>query len=166
MDLGKAHIVIMWTVGPEEVAAGDACFQSHGKWMEGHSRQGDTALLDYSISKGPELANPVDPDSAPTGDTVFVLDEFYASPAAWPNTGGWPGYLAGSAGLHGLDQQGQEGRYAAQRNGGSGPLVTAAPRFFRRRRAPWSRRSRSRSVTSLGMTVVRGPTDDTLAGGT
>jgi hypothetical protein len=22
-----------------------------------------------------------DPDSAPTGDTVFVLDEFYASPA-------------------------------------------------------------------------------------
>ena len=81
MDLGKAHIVVMWTVGPEQVAAGDAVFQSHGKWMEGHSRQGDTALLDYSISKGPELENPVDPDSAPTGDTVFVLDEFYASPA-------------------------------------------------------------------------------------
>ena len=71
----------MWTVGPDEVAAGDACFQSHGKWMEGHSRQGDTALLDYSISKGPEPANPVDPDSAPTGETIFVLDEFYASPA-------------------------------------------------------------------------------------
>jgi hypothetical protein len=49
--------------------------------MQGHSRQGDTALLDYSISKGPELADPVDPDSAPTGDTIFVLDEFYASPA-------------------------------------------------------------------------------------
>ena len=81
MDLGKTHIVVMWTVGPDEVAAGDAVFQSHGKWMEGHSREGDTALLDYSISKGPELANPVDPDSAPTGDTVFVLDEFYASPA-------------------------------------------------------------------------------------
>ena len=81
MDLGKTHIVVMWTVGPNEVAAGDAVFQSHGKWMEGHSREGDTALLDYSISKGPELANPVDPDSAPTGDTVFVLDEFYASPA-------------------------------------------------------------------------------------
>src|SRR5215510_13144851 len=67
MDLGKSHIVVMWTVGPDQVAAGDAVFQSHGKWMEGHSRQGDTALLDYSISKGPELANPVDPDSAPTG---------------------------------------------------------------------------------------------------
>ena len=58
MDLGKSLIVIMWTVGPDEVAAGDACFQSHGKWMEGHSRQGDTALLDYSISKGPDLASP------------------------------------------------------------------------------------------------------------
>jgi hypothetical protein len=76
MDLGKTHIVVMRTVGPDEVAAGDAVFQSHGKWMEGHSRQGDTALLDYSISKGPELANPVDPDSPPIGDTVFVLDEF------------------------------------------------------------------------------------------
>src|SRR5271165_1369351 len=36
-----------------------------------------------------------------------------------------PGHLAGSAGLHGLDQQGQEGRHAAQRNNGSGSLVTA-----------------------------------------
>jgi hypothetical protein len=80
-DLGKAHIVVMWTVGPDEVAAGDRLFESHGKWMTGHSREGDTALLDYSISKGPELSNPVDPNSDPTGDTVFVLDEFYESPA-------------------------------------------------------------------------------------
>jgi len=73
MDLGKSHIVIMWTVGPDGVAPGDALFQSHGKWMEGHSRQGDTALLDYSISKGPELANPVDPDSAPTSKAKKVV---------------------------------------------------------------------------------------------
>ena len=81
MGLGKTYNVAMWTVGPGEIAAGDAVFQSHGKRMEGQSREGDTALLDYSISKGPALANPVDPDSAPTGDTVFVLDEVYASPA-------------------------------------------------------------------------------------
>jgi hypothetical protein len=80
-DMGKSHIVIMWTVSPDDVAAGDRLFDSHGKWMTGHSREGDTALLDYSISKGPELANPVDPDSDPTGDTIFVLDEFYESPA-------------------------------------------------------------------------------------
>ncbi len=80
-EVGKTHIVIMWTVGPDDVEAGDRLFESHGKWMTGHSRQGDTALLDYSISTGPELENPVDPKSVPTGDTIFVLDEFYESPA-------------------------------------------------------------------------------------
>jgi hypothetical protein len=71
-EIGKTHIVIMWTVGPDDVAEGDRIFESHGKWMTGHSREGDTALLDYSISKGPELENPMDPNSAPTGDTIFV----------------------------------------------------------------------------------------------
>ena len=80
-EIGKTHIVIMWTVGPDDVAEGDRLFESHGKWMTGHSREGDTALLHYSISKGPELENPMDPNSAPTGDTIFVLDEFYESPA-------------------------------------------------------------------------------------
>jgi hypothetical protein len=80
-DMGKSHIVIMWTVGPDDVAAGDRLFESHGKWMTGHPRKGDAALLSYSISKGPELSNPVDPNSDPTGDTIFVLDEFYESPA-------------------------------------------------------------------------------------
>ena len=42
-------------------------------WMTGHSRSGDTALLSYRISKGPELSNPVDPNSEPTGNTIFVL---------------------------------------------------------------------------------------------
>lgn len=49
--------------------------------MPGHAREGDTALRSYSISKGPELSNPLDPDSSATGNTIFVLDEFYESPA-------------------------------------------------------------------------------------
>ena len=44
----------------------------------------DEALLRYSISKGPELENPLDPASAPTGNTVVVLDEVYATPAGIP----------------------------------------------------------------------------------
>jgi hypothetical protein len=80
-EVGKTHIVVMWTVEPDDVAEGDRIFESHGKWMTGHSRQGDTALLDYSISKGPELENPLDPNSPETGNTMFVLDEFYESPA-------------------------------------------------------------------------------------
>ena len=62
--------------------------------MEGHPRDADLALLDYSVSKGPELSNPMDPSSEPTGNTTFVIDERYASPAGianhWQETANWP----------------------------------------------------------------------------
>ena len=79
--MGKSHLVIMFTVGPDDVAEGDRIFASHGEWMQGHPREGDVALLDYTISKGPELSNPMDPNSEPTGKTIFVIDEYYESPA-------------------------------------------------------------------------------------
>ena len=79
--MGKTHIIIMWTVSDADAAEGERLFASHGEWMKGHPRSGDMALLSYSISEGPELANPLDPNSAPTGNTIFVLDEFYESPA-------------------------------------------------------------------------------------
>ena len=63
---GKSHLVIMFTVGPDDVAEGDRIFASHGEWMPGHPREGDVALLDYTISKGPELSNPMDPNSDST----------------------------------------------------------------------------------------------------
>ncbi len=83
-NMGKTHIIIMWTVGPEDVAEGDRIFASHGEWMKGHPRDGDEALLSYTISKGPELSNPLDPTSDPTGKTIYVLDEYYESPAGVP----------------------------------------------------------------------------------
>ena len=50
--------------------------------MEGsHARTGDTALLSYRISEGPQLTNALDPASEPTGNTLFVLSEVYQSPA-------------------------------------------------------------------------------------
>ena len=52
---GKSHLVIMFTVGPNDVAEGDRIFASHGEFMKGHPREGDAALLSYSASKGPEL---------------------------------------------------------------------------------------------------------------
>ena len=61
-DMGKSHIVIMWTVGPDDVTAGDRLFDSHGKWMTGHSREGDTALTEVHVmsseltSRGPIYA--------------------------------------------------------------------------------------------------------------
>jgi hypothetical protein len=82
--MGKTHIIIMWTVGADDVAEWDRIFASHGEWMKGHPREGDAALLSYTISKGPELSNPLDPNSEPTGNTIFVLDEYYESPAGVP----------------------------------------------------------------------------------
>jgi hypothetical protein len=82
--MGKSHIIIMWTVGAEDVAEWDRIFASHGEWMKGHPREGDAALLSYTISKGPELSNPLDPNSEPTGKTIYVLDEYYESPAGVP----------------------------------------------------------------------------------
>lgn len=79
-DMGKTSLVIAWTVRPADVAEGDRIFESHGKWMTGHPREGAAALLSYSVSKGPELSNPMDPGSAPTSNTVFVLTEVYESP--------------------------------------------------------------------------------------
>jgi hypothetical protein len=46
-----------------------------------HYRTGEKALLSYNVSKGPELSNPADPNSAPTGNTCFVLSEIYESRA-------------------------------------------------------------------------------------
>ena len=78
---GKSHLTIMWVVPPDDEAEWDRIWSSHGRWMEGHPREGDTALLSYTISKGPELANPLDPNSEATGKIVYVLDEDYESPA-------------------------------------------------------------------------------------
>ena len=91
--LGKSHLMIMWTVGPEDVAEADRLFVSHAEWVAGHPREGNLALLDYAVSKGPELSNPLDPSSEPTGKTTYVLNEYYASPDGignhWQETAAW-----------------------------------------------------------------------------
>lgn len=79
--MGKTQIIIMWTVGADDVSEWDRIFASHAEWMKDHPREGETALLSYTISKGPELSNPLDPGSEPTGKTIYVLDEYYESPA-------------------------------------------------------------------------------------
>jgi hypothetical protein len=79
--MGKAHLNIMWVVERDDEPEWDRIFASHGQWMKGHPREGEAALLSYTISKGPQLANPLDPNSEPTGKLVYVLDEYYESPA-------------------------------------------------------------------------------------
>jgi hypothetical protein len=78
----KIQLTIIHIVPPDLVAEGDRIVKSHGAWMEStHHRTGEKALLSYNFSKGPELSNPMDPNSAPTGNTCFVLTEIYESKA-------------------------------------------------------------------------------------
>jgi hypothetical protein len=37
-DSGETNIVVMWTVGPDDVAESDRIFESHARWMTGHPR--------------------------------------------------------------------------------------------------------------------------------
>jgi hypothetical protein len=48
---------------------------------KGHHREGPKALLSYNFPKGPELDNSLDPSSKSTGNTRYVLNEIYESPA-------------------------------------------------------------------------------------
>jgi hypothetical protein len=76
------QLTILFTCDQDTVEEGEAMFAKHAAWMEEtHHREGDKALLFYTVSRGPELANPLDPSSAPTGDTTFVLTEIYAKRA-------------------------------------------------------------------------------------
>ncbi len=79
---GKTHLIYVIVATPDQVEEGDRIFKSHVSWMKGtHHHDGESALLQYTVSKGPELANPLDTSSAPTGNTLFVLDEVYESDA-------------------------------------------------------------------------------------
>ncbi len=68
---GNVHLTMVFTVSADQVAEGDRLFASHGKWMEtSHPRSGELALLSYNVSKGAELANPLDPGSEPGSTEV------------------------------------------------------------------------------------------------
>ena len=79
---GKIQLTFIITAPPAQVAEGDRIFQSHAPWMKStHHQSGEKALLSYDVSKAPELSNPMDANSAPTGNTCFVLTEVYETEA-------------------------------------------------------------------------------------
>lgn len=79
---GKTQLSYVIVAPPGHVEEGDRIFRSHAVWMESsHHRDGNKALLTYDVSKAPELSNPMDTSSAPTGNTCFILSEIYESEA-------------------------------------------------------------------------------------
>jgi hypothetical protein len=76
----KTQLNFIIIAPPDQVAEGDRLWKSHAAWMEAtHYRDGEKALLSYNVSKGPELSGHI--NSAPTGNTCFVLNEIYESEA-------------------------------------------------------------------------------------
>jgi hypothetical protein len=78
---GKTQLTFIIVAPPDQVAEGDRIFENHAGWMEKtHHRSGPRALLQYTVSKAPEPKNPMDPNAGTTGNTCFILNEFYESP--------------------------------------------------------------------------------------
>lgn len=75
-DYRKLTIVV--NTQQENVAEGDRLWDSHHRYMR---RSHKEFLITYSLTSGPELANPLDPGSAPTGRTTYVLNECYKTSA-------------------------------------------------------------------------------------
>ena len=79
---GKIQLIIVAVANEEQTVEGKRLFTSHAPWMKStHHQEGDKALLRYNVSMAPELSNPLDPESEPTGNTIFNLNEVYESPA-------------------------------------------------------------------------------------
>ncbi|MBA3753612.1 MAG: hypothetical protein H0X01_05635 [Nitrospira sp.] len=96
---GKTQLTIIFTCPPNLLAEGDRIFASHARWMRNmHHREGEKALLQYTVAKGPELTEPTDPSSKPTGNTSFILKEFYETPAGladhWKQSSSWEDFPA------------------------------------------------------------------------
>jgi hypothetical protein len=79
---GKTQLLITFVATPDKVSEIDRLVESHASWMaKTHHHDGSKALLSYNFAKGPELENPLDPSSKATGNTRYVLDEIYETPA-------------------------------------------------------------------------------------
>jgi hypothetical protein len=96
---GKTQLTFVISCPPALEAEGDRLFALHAKWMEKtHHREGDKALLSYSVSKASELSNPMDTSSAPTGNVCFILTEVYETEAGvadhFEQAGSWEHFPA------------------------------------------------------------------------
>jgi hypothetical protein len=79
---GKIQLTFVIVAPAHLEEEGDRLFRSHEPWMAStHHRDGDKALLSYTVSKAPELSNPMDANSDPTGNVVYVLTEVYETAA-------------------------------------------------------------------------------------
>ena len=101
--VSRPCIHIVWRVPSADEAEVDAYWKSHEEWMKGShvmGLEGDDAvaprLLEFYISKGEELNNPMDPASGKSGNLLYIMSETYAAAAGIGShmekgTKDWPG---------------------------------------------------------------------------
>ncbi|WP_108650706.1 hypothetical protein [Dongshaea marina] len=78
---GKTQVLLTFVASPDKVDRLNTLLKLHGEWIKKtHHREGPKALLSYELSSGPELSNPLDAASEPTGNTRYVLNEIYETP--------------------------------------------------------------------------------------
>lgn len=69
---GKAQFFVAFEVPAEHAEEADRFFEHHAEWMERtHPRDGDEALLQYTLSKSPDGE----------GNVLFLLAEVYETKA-------------------------------------------------------------------------------------
>lgn len=83
---GKAQFSLVFVAPPELESEGDRIFNLHAAWMaETHHREGDKALLQYTVAK----------NSDDDGNIRFVLTEVYETMAGvedhYEQAGSWEG---------------------------------------------------------------------------
>lgn len=86
LQKGYHQLTIMVTTDPEGVPEGDALWNSHHAYVRDRHQD---ILITYSLTKGTDLSNPLDPGSAPTGKTSYVLNECFRTSADIHNHWAW-----------------------------------------------------------------------------
>ncbi|CAE8616141.1 unnamed protein product [Polarella glacialis] len=111
VDLPTIHIT--WRVPKAEEAEIDAYWKGHEAWMRSShtmGARGDDSkaprLLEFYVSKGLELKNPLCPAMGETGNVIYQMSETYVAPQGIAKhlelgTANWPG-MKSLGDLHGV----------------------------------------------------------------
>ena len=63
----------------DKAAEVENIFSTHGKWMTEFYSDGTDHLLNAYFTKAPEFKDPTDPSKGETGNTLFTINEQFAS---------------------------------------------------------------------------------------
>ena len=84
---GMPTLHSVWKVPKADEAKVDAIWKAHEEWMRATHTHGTAGsdeekprLPKFTISKGKELKDPMNPESGETGNLLYVMSEIYAAP--------------------------------------------------------------------------------------